>query len=98
MVSMLTLAPAAALPASPKSPWTPVGPYNIYNGNSTTFWGEAGTLASAASPQANHSLIYAGGQNNGVSSGVGFHALGCKDAFSRSPETDTRRNGMAAES
>ena len=32
--------------------------------------GEAGTLASAASPKANPLLIYAGGQNNGVSSGV----------------------------
>ena len=32
--------------------------------------GEAGTLASAASPAANPSLIYAGGQNNGASSGV----------------------------
>ena len=32
--------------------------------------GESGTLASAASPKANPSVIYAGGQNNGVSSGV----------------------------
>lgn len=32
--------------------------------------GEAGTLASAASPAANPNLIYAGGQNNGASSGV----------------------------
>ena len=32
--------------------------------------GEAGTLADAVSPAANPSLIYAGGQNNGASSGV----------------------------
>ena len=52
------------------SSWTAVGPYNIFNGNSSRYWGEAGTLASAASPKANPELIYAGGQNNGVSSGV----------------------------
>ena len=44
--------------------------YNLFNGNSSRFWGEAGTLASAASPKTNPNLIYAGGQNNGVSSGV----------------------------
>ena len=32
--------------------------------------GEAGTLACAASPAANPNVIYAGGQNNGVSSGI----------------------------
>ena len=50
--------------------WTRLGPYNIFNGNSSRYWGEAGTLASAASPKTNPNLIYAGGQNNGVSSGV----------------------------
>ena len=32
--------------------------------------GEAGTLADAVSPASNPNLIYAGGQNNGASSGV----------------------------
>ena len=32
--------------------------------------GEAGTLATAASPAGNPKLIYAGGKNNGASSGV----------------------------
>ena len=32
--------------------------------------GEAGTLASAASPAGNPKLIYAGGKNNGASSGI----------------------------
>ena len=26
--------------------WTRLGPYNIFNGNSSRYWGEAGTLAS----------------------------------------------------
>ena len=44
------------------------GPWNIFNDKDVK--GEAGTLACAASPAANPSLIYAGGQNNGVSSGI----------------------------
>jgi photosystem II stability/assembly factor-like uncharacterized protein len=52
--------------------WDRIGPWNIFDGvdskgNPT---GEAGTLACAASPKSNPSLIYAGGQNNGVSSGI----------------------------
>ena len=55
--------------------WEHVGPHNIFdayneNGTGPLPMGEAGTLASAASPKANPLLIYAGGQNNGVSSGV----------------------------
>ena len=55
--------------------WEHVGPHNIFdayneNGTGPLPMGEAGTLASAASPKANPDLIYAGGQNNGVSSGV----------------------------
>jgi len=55
------------------SSWTRIGPWNIFNGVDPTKsygMGEAGTLASAASPAANPNLIYAGGQNNGASSGV----------------------------
>merc|ERR1719163_1203453 len=52
--------------------WDRIGPWNIFDGvdeagNPT---GEAGTLACAASPVAHPEVIYAGGQNNGVSSGV----------------------------
>jgi len=50
------------------SPWDRVGPYNIFDGKGGV--GEGGTVASAASPAANHDLIYAGGQNNAASSGV----------------------------
>jgi hypothetical protein len=55
------------------SAWEHVGPWNIYGGTNPTVsagMGEAGTLASAASLAAVPDLIYAGGQNNGVSSGV----------------------------
>ena len=45
-----------------------MGPTNI--GDDIHFNGEAGTLADAASPAANPHVIYAGGQNNGASSGV----------------------------
>ena len=44
------------------------GPWNIFDDKDIK--GEAGTLACAASPAANPDLIYAGGQNNGVSSGI----------------------------
>ena len=68
---------SAAPPPPPPPPWPPtgstgdwelVGPTNI--GDDVYLAGEAGTLADAVSPAANPSLIYAGGQNNGVSSGV----------------------------
>jgi hypothetical protein len=49
-------------------PWDRVGPWNIFDDKDLK--GEAGTLACAASPKANPDLIYAGGQNNGVSSGI----------------------------
>jgi hypothetical protein len=53
-------------------PWDRVGPWNIFDaidgkGEPT---GEAGTLACASSPASKPNIIYAGGQNNGVSSGI----------------------------
>ena len=70
--------PATATPArtpTPASPvaWEHVGPWNIYGGTNPTVsagMGESGTLATAASLAAVPDLIYAGGQNNGASSGV----------------------------
>jgi len=53
--------------------WEPVGPWNLYDGTNPTEsagMGEAGTLATAASLSTAPDLIYAGGQNNGASSGV----------------------------
>ena len=50
-------------------PWDRIGPWNLFDAKNPLL-GESGTLASAASPKANPDLIYAGGQNNGVSSGV----------------------------
>ena len=50
------------------SNWQKVGPFNI--GDDIYMHGEAGTLADAASPSGNPNIIYAGGQNNGASSGV----------------------------
>ena len=50
------------------SAWERVGPRNIFDDEHGR--GEAGTLATAASPAENPSLIYTGGQNNGASSGV----------------------------
>ena len=69
---------AASVVATPTPPsggdtWEHVGPWNLFDGTNPTVssgMGEAGTLASAASPAAVPDLIYAGGQNNGVSSGV----------------------------
>ena len=70
--------PATATPArtpTPASPvaWEHVGPWNIYGGTNPTVsagMGESGTLATAVSLAAVPDLIYAGGQNNGASSGV----------------------------
>ena len=50
------------------SDWTVVGPFNI--GDDVHMNGEAGTLADAASPAGRPNIIFAGGQNNGASSGV----------------------------
>ena len=55
-------------PAGESGWWTKVGPWGI--GDDIRAQGEAGTLADAVSPPANPSVIYAGGQNNGASSGV----------------------------
>ena len=48
--------------------WEQLGPWNI--GDDTSIGGEAGTLADAVSPWKNPDIVYAGGQNNGASSGV----------------------------
>ena len=64
-----------SLNSSAGTPWDRIGPWNIFDGTDPTKssgMGEAGTLASAASPKANPDLIYAGGQNNGVSSGASY--------------------------
>ena len=58
----------AALLVLGVGPWNRVGPWNIFNDKDGK--GEAGTVACAASPKGNPNLIYAGGQNNGVSSGI----------------------------
>ena len=58
-------------PLPPKGntgPWEKLGPWNI--GDDVEGNGEAGTLADAVSPASNPLLMYAGGQNNGASSGV----------------------------
>jgi len=48
--------------------WDHIGPHNIFDDKNGM--GEAGTLASAASPAAHPNIIYAGGSNNGASSGI----------------------------
>ena len=66
----VTLTPTLA---SPAVVWEHVGPWNIYGGTNpkvSAGMGESGTLATAASLAAVPDLIYAGGQNNGASSGV----------------------------
>ena len=60
-------APAPPPPAA-GTPWGHVGPWNIFDDKDNK--GEAGTLAAAASPEKNPNLIYTGGHNNGVSSGI----------------------------
>ena len=77
---LLVCAPAAAdadavAPATSSSTWDRIGPHNIFNaysdgGQGPLPMGEAGTLAGASSLAAKPEIIYAGGQNNGVSSGV----------------------------
>jgi hypothetical protein len=73
----VAVASVAATPAPPSGgdAWEHVGPWNLFDGTNPTVsagMGEAGTLASAASPAAVPDLIYAGGQNNGVSSGASY--------------------------
>lgn len=51
-------------------PWDRIGPWNIFDDKRSPPQGEAGTLACAASPRDKPNIIYAGGQNNGVSSGI----------------------------
>jgi len=60
-------APAPPPPAT-GTPWGHVGPWNIFDDKDNK--GEAGTLSDAASPEKNPNLIYTGGHNNGVSSGI----------------------------
>ena len=63
-----TPSPPTPPPPVTGTPWGHVGPWNIFDDKDNK--GEAGTLAAAASPKANPNLIYAGGHNNGVSSGI----------------------------
>jgi hypothetical protein len=69
---MLVAAALVCLTSAAGGPWEHVGPWNIFDaydpkGDPT---GEAGTLACASSPASKPNIIYAGGQNNGVSSGI----------------------------
>ena len=68
LAMLLLLLAGSATAAAAGSAWERVGPRNIFDDEHGR--GEAGTLATAASPAENPSLIYAGGQNNGASSGV----------------------------
>eukprot|EP00729_Bicosta_minor_P018866 gene18866-11470_t len=70
MLLFLTLAVAASSTSQPRAggPWNRRGPSNLFDDKDGK--GESGTLANAASPKANPNLIYAGGHNNGASSGV----------------------------
>eukprot|EP01051_Picozoa_sp_SAG22_P028602 SAG22_NODE_10174_length_549_cov_0.993333_1_plen_66_part_10 len=61
----LLLGAVGTAPASGSS-WERVGPRNIFDDKDGR--GQSGTLATAASPAENPSLIYTGGQNNGASS------------------------------
>eukprot|EP00729_Bicosta_minor_P013955 gene13955-31241_t len=64
-----TLAQTGKWPPQGKTgDWKKIGPWGI--GDDVAASGEAGTLADAVSPASNPNLIYAGGQNNGASSGV----------------------------
>ena len=73
--SVACLSPAPSPPPPPPppptgttGPWIKIGPYNI--GDDIHQNGEAGTMADAVSPPNNPLLMFAGGQNNGASSGV----------------------------
>jgi hypothetical protein len=67
MVFLLLLL-ATCIAGHAGSNWDRVGPWNIFDDKDVK--GEAGTLACAASPADHPNIIYAGGQNNGVSSGI----------------------------
>ena len=61
--------PPGPPPKRTGTPWERIGPRNIFDDEHDR--GEAGTLATAASPQGSGMrIIYTGGQNNGASSGV----------------------------
>ena len=64
----LTLATLARTTLAGGTTWDRIGPWNIFDDKDLK--GEAGTVACAASPAGNPNVIYAGGQNNGVSSGI----------------------------
>ena len=73
MAALFLIATLAAGPAPwPKhgttGSWKKIGPHGI--GDDVKGSGEAGTLADSVSPSSNPNLIYAGGRNNGASSGV----------------------------
>jgi hypothetical protein len=67
MLRLLLCATSVAA-QSPGSAWEFLGPRNIFDDQSNH--GQAGTLATAASPAEDPTIIYTGGQNNGASSGV----------------------------
>ena len=72
MKLLVLLGTCALATAGGGGPWDHIGPWNIFDAidEAGNPMGEAGTLACAASPPAHPDIIYAGGQNNGVSSGV----------------------------
>lgn len=65
---VVALSTLLAIASGAANPWERVGPRNIFDDDLNR--GEAGTLADAASPASNPSLIYSGGRNNGASSGI----------------------------
>ena len=68
MISIAALLLPSTVALGGGSKWTRVGPRNIFDDEH--MHGQAGTLATAASPASNPNLIYSGGKNNGASSGV----------------------------
>eukprot|EP00037_Helgoeca_nana_P010803 m.95702 g.95702 ORF g.95702 m.95702 type:complete len:429 (-) comp20431_c0_seq1:1729-3015(-) len=68
-MATVTFMAVAAVVAGASPQWDRIGPYNIFDSIDPSK-GEAGTLANAASPPLHPNIIYAGGQNNGASSGV----------------------------
>jgi len=75
LILSLALTPTIHARIRGGSAWTRVGPHNIFNayndgGKGKLPMGEGGTLAGASSLATSPNIIYAGGQNNGVSSGI----------------------------
>ena len=68
LVGMGQAAASSWPPHGTTGDWKKIGPWGI--GDDVKGKGEAGTLADAVSPSSNPALIYAGGRNNGASSGV----------------------------